>query len=73
MSPPGPPGIRRPAQYEGEWQFDKKDGNGTLTEADACYEGEWRSGDKHGKGKVTFARGDEYEGDYAFAGWCDRG
>ena len=64
MSPPGPPGIRRPAQYEGEWQFDKKDGNGTLTEADACYEGEWRSGDKHGKGKVTFARGDEYEGEW---------
>ena len=52
-------------KYDGEWQFDQKDGRGTLSsEAEACYEGEWRSGAKHGKGKVTFACGDEYDGEW---------
>ena len=50
--------------YEGEWYFDKKDGRGNLTEAEASYEGEWRAGMKHGKGTVKFVGGGEYEGEW---------
>jgi len=59
-------GVRR----TGEWRFDKKDGRGKMTDvaAGASYEGEWRVGSKHGKGTITFAKGDEYEGEWD----CDR-
>ena len=54
----------------GEWRFDKKDGQGKMTDvaAGASYEGEWRAGSKHGKGTITFAKGDVYEGEWD----CDR-
>ena len=54
----------------GEWRFDKKDGQGKMTDvaAGASYEGEWRAGSKHGKGIVTFAKGDVCEGEWD----CDR-
>jgi len=52
--------------YEGEWEYDIKQGEGTFRwAAGTVYEGEWQSGVMHGQGTYFFADGCTYQGQYA--------
>ena len=46
------------SKYEGEWQNNKRHGQGILTRPDGMrYEGEWADGKPHGKGTLTSPNG----------------
>ena len=51
--------------YEGEFQGNKKHGQGKWVSKNGhVYEGEWEAGKRHGKGKWVTKNGDIYEGEY---------
>jgi S1-C subfamily serine protease len=50
-------------EYVGEFQNDKRNGQGTFTYADGEeYVGGWKNNNEHGQGTFTYADGDEYVG-----------
>ena len=52
-------------KYVGEWQDDKRHGQGTYTFADGTqYVGEWQDNKWHGQGTYTFANGTIERGYY---------
>jgi hypothetical protein len=53
-------------KYEGDWDNDKENGQGTMIYADngRTYTGEWKDGIRVGKGIITFKSGDSYEGQW---------
>ena len=52
-------------EYSGEFNDNKREGNGTFTWKDGTkYEGEWKDDKICGKGKITFAEGDSYDGSF---------
>ena len=52
-------------KYVGEWQDDKRHGQGTYTFASGDkYVGKWKDDKKHGQGTFTFANGDKYVGEF---------
>lgn len=50
--------------YEGFWEQNKMQGNGTLTVDGDFYKGDWKIGRREGKGKLQMKNGDSYEGDW---------
>ena len=52
--------------YEGEWEADRKHGNGTFRYASGdVFQGEYRHGKRDGQGVYTYARGEGcFEGEY---------
>ncbi len=53
------------AKYEGEWRWDKANGNGTFQHANGdIYEGEWKDDKANGYGTFQHANGDIYEGEW---------
>ena len=52
-------------RYEGDWEDDEKNGEGTLYYRDGGkYEGQWVDDMRNGHGTNTWAAGDRYEGDW---------
>jgi hypothetical protein len=51
--------------YEGNWQQNKKWGNGVATWADGRkYDGQWSNDKRNGHGTYVLANGDRYEGEW---------
>ena len=49
------------AEYDGNWEDDKKQGHGTYTLADWTYEGPWQNDKRAGTGaRVTYQNGNTY-------------
>ena len=49
------------AEYDGNWEDDKKQGHGTYTWADQTYEGPWENDKRVGTGaRVTYQNGNTY-------------
>ena len=52
-------------KYEGEWEKDKRHGQGTNTWASGGkYVGKWVDHKMHGHGTYEYASGDKYEGEW---------
>ncbi|HSX13250.1 MAG TPA: hypothetical protein VLE96_02380, partial [Chlamydiales bacterium] len=52
-------------RYEGNWENDKKHGQGTHHYANGDrYEGNWENDKKHGEGTLHYANGDRYVGNW---------
>lgn len=56
--------VRYTPIYDGEWKFDKKDGDGTAYYENGFYEGQWTHGCRNGLGIMTF-----YDGSYYIGQW----
>ena len=54
-------------EYEGEFQYGKPNGQGTMTYADgSTYVGEFQDGEPHGQGTMTYANGNTYVGEFQY-------
>ena len=50
--------------YEGNWKFGLKNGNGIMKKKGSTYDGNWKDGFIDGKGKLTWKSGNIYKGDF---------
>ena len=50
--------------YEGNWKYGLKNGNGIMKKKGSKYEGNWTDGFIDGKGKLTWKSGNIYKGDF---------
>jgi hypothetical protein len=53
-------------KYEGEYKYDKMDGQGTMVnpcpEGIVVYKGQFKNSKRHGFGSITYPSGDIYDG-----------
>ena len=63
--------------YDGDWENDKRHGNGKFTYESAIYEGQWVENKREGQGKMTYTKGEEqgsfYEGEWKNDKWHGKG
>ena len=57
--------IQNGAKYEGQYKFNKKNGNGSFYYPDgSVYHGQWLHDQKNGIGTYIYRNGDEYKGNW---------
>lgn len=56
--------VRYAPIYDGDWEFDKRHGDGTAYYENGSYEGEWKDDCREGLGIMTFCNGSYFIGEW---------